>query len=536
MNALRIDTSTDGKTSAGSGNFVHDFMASIVVFLVALPLCMGIAVASNVPVAAGLISGIVGGVIVGVLSGAPMQVSGPAAGLSVIIYKLVDDHGIEALGWVVLIGGIFQIVAGACRLGQWFRAVCPAVVQGMLAGIGVLILASQFHVMVDDAPRSSGLANLMSIPESVWRGLVPADSTTHHQAARIGILTIIILAFWKLAVPKKLKFIPPALAAVLLASVTAYVMDLDIKFVELPDKLYQAISLPTAESWRALESKGMTWVDILRLGLSLGLVASAETLLSVVATDRIHQGPRARYDKELFAQGIGNMICGCVSALPITGVIVRSSANIDAGARSRWSAVMHGLWLLLFVSVLPHTLQLIPKSCLGAILVYTGYKLANPRNGLSLLRYGKSELFIYLVTLSMIVLTDLLTGVLVGIGLSIAKLLHTFSHLVIKVEEHENEVHLKMEGAATFLRLPYLAKTLEKVPQACELHVDIQAVDYIDHACLDLLMSWQQQHEVLGGKLVIDWGELHAKFLGRYNSGAGRKSLAERPLEAVGHH
>ena len=511
-------------------------MSSVVVFLVALPLCMGIATASNVPVAAGLISGIIGGLVVGTISGAPLQVSGPAAGLSVIIYKLVDDHGIEALGWVVLVGGIFQIVAGACRLGQWFRAVCPAVVQGMLAGIGVLIFASQFHVMVDDAPRWSGLANLASIPESVWRGLVPADSTTHHQAARIGILTIIVLAVWKLVIPKKLRFIPPALAAVVIAGASAYAQDLDIKFVELPDSIYQAISLPSAKSWAVLQSKGLTWLDILRLGISLGIVASAETLLSVVATDRIHQGPRAKYDRELFAQGVGNMLCGLVSALPITGVIVRSSANIDAGARTRWSAVMHGAWLLLLVSVFPHTLQLIPKCCLGAILVYTGYKLANPRSGLSLLRYGKSEFFIYMATLVMIVATDLLTGVLVGIGLSVVKLLYTFSHLVIHTEERGDKVHLRLEGAATFMRLPSLAKTLERVPRACELHVDIKGVDYIDHACLDLLMSWQQQHEDLGGKLFIDWGELHAKFLGRYNTTNGLKPLAQQKLERVGHH
>src|SRR5262249_29242360 len=158
------------------------------------------------------------GIIVGMLSGAPLQVSGPAAGLSVMVYKLVQDYGLEALGFVVMIAGLFQLLAGSLRLGQWFRAVSPAVVQGMLAGIGVLIFASQFHVMVDDAPRSSGLANLLSIPESIWRGLIPQDATSHHHAARIGILTIVVLAAWKLVIPKKLQFIPPALAAVVLAS------------------------------------------------------------------------------------------------------------------------------------------------------------------------------------------------------------------------------------------------------------------------------------------------------------------------------
>src|SRR5262249_4309684 len=158
-----------------------------------------------------------------------------------------------------------------------------------------------------DAPRPNGLANLLSIPESIWRGLVPQDSTNHHHAARIGMLTILVLALWKLVIPKKLQFIPPALAAVVLASLAADGQQLDIKFIELPDKIYQAISLPSWQTWQVLSSKGMHWQDILVLGLSFGLVASAETLLSVTATDRMHQGPRAKYDKELIAQGVGNV-------------------------------------------------------------------------------------------------------------------------------------------------------------------------------------------------------------------------------------
>jgi MFS superfamily sulfate permease-like transporter len=201
---------------------------------------------------------------------------------------------------------------------------------------------------------------------------------------------------------------------------------------------------------------------------------------------------------------------------------------------------MHGAWLMLFVCLLPHTLQLIPKSCLGAILVYTGYKLVDPRTIKGLLAYGKSELFIYLMTLTTIVLTDLLTGVLVGIGLSVAKLLYTFSHLSIHIRSNApgGTVTVMLEGAATFLRLPYLLKTLEKLPTDCELHVDISGVDYIDHACLDVLMNWQRQHEKLGGKLVIDWGELHAKFLGRYNArNGGLKTFRpQRQLQPLGQH
>jgi MFS superfamily sulfate permease-like transporter len=263
--------------------------------------------------------------------------------------------------------------------------------------------------------------------------------------------------------------------------------------------------------------------------LSFGLVASAETLLSTTATDRMHQGLRARYDKELLAQGVGNVLCGLASALPITGVIVRSSANIDAGARSRWSAVMHGTWILLLVGLFPWTLEAVPKSCLGAILVYTGYKLANPRAAMALLAYGKAELAIYLVTMATIVATDLLTGVAIGFGLSVARLLYLFSHLAVdvRVDQQMNRAWLKLAGAATFLRLPRLAQTLEQMPAACELHVDTAAVDYIDHACLDLLINWQRQHQGMGGKLVIDWGDLHAKFRGERRPSVQRQPAGE---------
>src|SRR5512134_2771000 len=176
--------------------FTQDFLASTVVFLVALPLCMGIAIASGVPPAAGLITGMVGGIVVGFLAGAPLQVSGPAAGLTVLVWQMVNDHGIAALGAIVLVAGLAQLLAGAARLGQWFRAISPAVIHGMLAGIGVLIFASQFHVMVDDRPRGSGIANLLSIPEALMKAFAPSEGATHQVAAAIGLLTIVSLVLW----------------------------------------------------------------------------------------------------------------------------------------------------------------------------------------------------------------------------------------------------------------------------------------------------------------------------------------------------
>src|SRR5262245_16024004 len=176
-----------------------DVLASVVVFLVALPLCMGIAIASGLPPAAGIVTGIIGGLIVGVLSGSPLQVSGPAAGLSVLVWELVREHSPGTLGLIVLLAGAIQLAAGLLQLGQWFRAVSPAVIGGMLAGIGVLIFASQFHVMVDDAPKGGGLENLLAIPEAIWKGVAPPDGSSHHLAASVGLLTIVALVTWKAA-------------------------------------------------------------------------------------------------------------------------------------------------------------------------------------------------------------------------------------------------------------------------------------------------------------------------------------------------
>ena len=209
----RFSAGIGRELSAMRRTWRNDALASVVVFLVALPLCMGIAIASGVPPAAGLVTGIVGGLIVGFFSGAPLQVSGPAAGLSVIVWQLVQTHGVGALGWIVLVAGAVQLVAGLARLGQWFRAVSPAVIHAMLAGIGVLIFASQFHVMVDDAPRGSGLENLLAIPEAVYKGFVPADGSLHFQAAMIGLLTLAVMIGWRPLVPRALRVVPAPLVA-----------------------------------------------------------------------------------------------------------------------------------------------------------------------------------------------------------------------------------------------------------------------------------------------------------------------------------
>ena len=513
----------------GAGTWRHDLLASIIVFLVALPLCMGIAIASGVPAdkaaAVGVITGIVGGIVVGLFAGSPLLVTGPAAGLSVLVYELVQEHGWESIGVIVLLSGCLQLVAGILRLGQWFRAVSPAVIRGMLAGIGVLIIVSQFHIMLDDTPRKDGLENIASLPDAVWRGLVPTENHNHDTAARVGILTIAILAFWKKLAPKRLKPVPAPLVAVTAATLATVGLNLPIKQVALPDALTSAISFPsiaTLTSWAE-------WQPLLIAALSIAFIASAETLLSAAAVDQMHRGPRTRYDRELAAQGLGNIVSGFLGALPMTGVIVRSAANVQAGARSAKSEILHSVWLLTFVALFPFILRWIPTASLAAILVYTGFKLIDLKAVRELRQYGKSEVLIYLATVVLIVAFDLLTGVIVGFALAILKLLATFSHLDVRLEDEpsRNQTTLHLQGAATFLRLPRLAARLEAVSTGRELHVQFERLDYIDHACLDLLMNWQKQHEATGGSLVIDWEGLNARFRKPGQNGNGSNGGGE---------
>ncbi len=495
----------DRLTSAVIG---RDFLASIVVFLVALPLCMGIAIASGAPPALGLITGIVGGLVVGTLAGSPLQVSGPAAGMAVLVFQLVQEHGLIMLGVVGLIAGALQLLAGALKLGQWFRAISPSVIHGMLAGIGVLIFASQLHVMLDDAPRASGLLNIAAIPEAIVKA-IPTDSSVHHLAAMAGIVTIATIVLWNQFKPKALALIPGPLLGVIVGTAFAIAFALPITLVELPATLTSGLNIPTTE---ALD--GFADPDILTLGLVFAFVASAETLLCATAVDKMHIGARTDYDKELRAQGIGNMICGGLGALPMTGVIVRSSANVDAGATTRLSAILHGAWLLLAVAAFPFVLNEIPTSVLAAILVYTGYKLVNVAQIRKIAEFGRQELVIYFATLIGVVAIDLLTGVILGFALATAKLVYTFSHLEIR-REHDteaNRVDLWMTGSATFFSIPQLGQALESSPFGSEVHIHVEKLDYIDHACLEMLSSWEKLHQSTGGTLVVEWSELVERY------------------------
>lgn len=621
------------------GNWQRDILASIVVFLVALPLCMGIAIASGVPIAAGLATGIIGGIVVGLLAGAPLQVSGPAAGLTVIVLGIVQQQGMEALGLVVMAAGLMQITAGLTGIGQWFRAVSPAVVEGMLAGIGILIFAGQFHVMVDSSPHRHGWENLYYLPTAVRQGLPWPESTSaqqrqtqtkwlrdlgtlhadqvqleslvtrqnavvrgpqpktdparyaallpkqealvtdlqkswqeslqltsaqlddrrrlplqmnlkvgldaaeaaltdlqqgniesvrttqsaaagalgharngakdHATAAKLGLLTIAVMLLWQWLPWKKIKMIPAPLVAVTLATLTAFLLASPVLYVEVPHQIMSDLRLPSVST--LVEAN---WWLVVQMGLVVALVASAETLLCASAVDQMHQGPRTQYNRELAAQGVGNLLCGVISALPMTGVIVRSAANVQAGATSRVSAILHGVWLLVFVALLAGLLRMIPIASLAAMLVYTGVRLVNITALRTFWRLDKFEAAIFVITAAVVVGEDLLSGVIVGIVLAAIKLLWQFSYLKVDVTPAVNgsPIIVTLRGAATFLRLPQLAAALEKISPRDKVKLLTNDLNYIDHACLELITHWQKRHLAAGGELELNMEELAARY------------------------
>ncbi|MEY4576277.1 MAG: hypothetical protein RL701_980, partial [Pseudomonadota bacterium] len=306
--------------------YSQDVSASFVVFLVALPLCMGIAIASGMPASTGLITSIVGGVFVGLISGSPLQVSGPAAGLTVVVWNIIATHGIERVGFVVLLAGIVQAVAALLGLGRFFRAISPSVVYGMLAGIGVLICASQFHVMVDSVPHKSGPLNLAAIPGALYGALFD-HSGSARTALSLGVLTIVSIVLWMKFRPERLRAVPAPLIGVLLSVGIAWLTGAKVSYVELPDKLLSSIQVTNFGAlFSALDG------SIIVAAFSLAIIASAETLLCAAAVDRMQDRVRTDYNRELLAQGLGNALCGFLGGLPMTGVIVRSSANVEAGA------------------------------------------------------------------------------------------------------------------------------------------------------------------------------------------------------------
>ncbi|MGC3966748.1 MAG: SulP family inorganic anion transporter [Pirellulales bacterium] len=620
----------------------QDLTASLIVFLVALPLAMGAAVAAGFPVSAGLTACIVGGLVVSLLGGAPLVVTGPSVALTVLVYQAWQQHGIESLGVLVIACGVLQILFAAFRLGVWYRAVSPAVLQGLMAGIGALIFASQFHVMVDDRPQATGMENLVTIPDALAKGFPPPaletaeqraavraamdrlsglhqrqnelleevhhllagaaanvvvdadtppngeedealvehmllvsslqnlaprqkaivdelatlrgdngataipdalagankalvdleagdvasarasqdaaeslllaarDTTKHHRwAATVGILTIVIIIGWQSLVVPRFRYVPGVIVAVAVMTAAATIWDLPLSFVELPERIFGETFFPNLGELARLTEPAM-----LILAVEFALVASAETLLCATRIDRRHSGPRSNFNRELLGQGVANVCCGLLRALPVAGSLVASAANARAGAQSRVAALAQSLLTVLFVVAAVNWLHLVPVSALAAVMVYTGFRLIDHRSALRLWRDNRQEAAIFIATAVAVFVVGLLPGLLIGLACSIGRLVWEFSRLEIerKPEPEFGRYTLTLRGNATFLRLPYLADALAEVPRDAELHLNVEGLDVIDRACLDLLHDWQRENEPYGARLALNQDSLAARF------------------------
>ncbi|MFE1296098.1 SulP family inorganic anion transporter [Streptomyces sp. NPDC058731] len=471
----------------------EDFLASVVVFLVAVPLCVGVAVASGVPAELGLVTGIVGGLVTGLLPGSSLQVSGPAAGLTVIVYEAVTEFGVGTLGVIVLIAGLFQLAMGFLGIGRWFRAISVSVVEGMLCGIGLVIIAGQVYAAAGLKAPQSGLGKIAGLPGAFLDTL---GSTEALASVAVGAGTIAVIVLWK-RLPKAVRSVPGALAAVGLASVATLALGLPVATVKV-EGLLGVVRIPGADAFGELAQPAI-WGTI----IAFTLIASAESLFSAAAVDRLHDGPRTQYDKEMIAQGAGNTVCGLLGALPMTAVIVRSSANVQAGAKTKASRVLHGVWLLLFAAALPAALALIPIPALAGILVHAGWKLIPFRQIADLWRGHRGEALILVVTAVSIVAVNMFEGVLIGLALSVVKTAWEASHVKLEiVDKGAGPVQAHLSGNATFLRLPKILDSLEALPQDRPVELDLSGLHHLDHACRTALETWAERHSAVGTEPV----------------------------------
>jgi MFS superfamily sulfate permease-like transporter len=404
------------------------------------------------------------------------------------------------LGPILALAGLIQCVAGMLKLGGWFRAISPAVVHGMLAGIGVLIVVGQFHVLFDAKPLASGVDNLAAMPAR-FLGLDPGDISGAELAFAIGLLTIVAMLVWEKVRPASLRLLPGALVGVTAATLVAYFAGLDVARVVVPSNILSAVAVPDGSFLAKILDP-----SIYASALAIAFIASAETLLSAAAVDKMHDGVRTDYDKELRAQGVGNLLCGFAGALPMTGVIVRSSANVQAGAATRLSTILHGVWILGFVALLPWLLREIPMAALAGILVVTGWRLVGFAHVTHLFRrYGVLPAVIWAATLVTVVAEDLLTGVLVGIGLSLLELVPHLRRLNLRVQERHGEEtsHIALLGTATFVTLPKLTRALEALPNHRALTLDLGRLSAIDHTCAEVLNDWLQRRRAAGMRIDL---------------------------------
>lgn len=478
-------------------SFGADFPASIVVFLVALPLCLGIALASNAPLFSGIIAGIVGGIVIGSLSGSQLSVSGPAAGLTAIVAAaILKLPTFETFLLSVVICGALQLVLGFIKAGVIGDYIPNCVIKGMLAAIGLILILKQFPPLVgydanylgDESFKQRNNENTFSAIANAFKFITPV-------AILIGAVGLIFQFAWeKLTANKKgfIKILPAPLIVVLIGIAinevfkngSAYAMDpkhmVNLPVAQSANEFFSFFTLP--------DFNGFLNKDVWITGLTLALVASLETLLSIEAIDDLDPYQRVtNKEKELKAQGIGNMISGLIGGLPITSVIVRSSANVNAGAKSKMSAIYHGILLLLCVALIPGLLNFIPKSALAAILIYTGYKLAKPSLFKAYYKKGWDQFIPFVITIAAILFTDLLIGVVIGIVAGLFFIIRSNFKTSVFIVHDENKYLIRLRKDVSFLNKPIIKNKLEEIPENASVLIDASRADFIDKDIVEVI-------------------------------------------------
>ena len=479
---------------------MEDMAASVVVFLVALPLCLGIALASGAPLLSGMVAGIVGGLIVGLLSPSHVQVSGPAAGLTAIVLAAIASQGsFEAFLPTVVIGGALQLGMGLIRLGVIIRYVPSSVIKGMLAAIGIILILKQLpHLLGWDQDAFGDEAFKQADNENTFSEILVALQHVEQGALIVGLVCLVLMFTWKLIPIKQLQSVPAPLAAVVVGTVLSelfsagapgYLIEASHR-VALPEGGLSAFLGDLARpDWSVISSPN-TWV----VGVTIALVASLETLLCLEAANKLDPWRRpASPDRELIAQGVGNMVSGLIGGLPLTGVIVRSSANADSGANTRFSALVHAVWLVLAVVALASLLNRSPLAALAAILFYIGFRLARPELFIEAWKAGWSQFLPFTLTITAILFTDLLRGIFIGFGialvvaLSSAKARKNVTSPALTKDESDGALRFVLADHVVFLHKAGVANMLAEVPDGSKVVIDGQGCENLDLDVLDAI-------------------------------------------------
>ncbi|WP_316764447.1 bifunctional SulP family inorganic anion transporter/carbonic anhydrase [Streptomyces herbicida] len=466
-----------------------DLSASIAVFLIALPLSLGIALATGAPLQAGLVAAAVGGLVAGRLGGCPLQVSGPAAGLTVVTADLIHRYGWRTTCGITVLAGLAQLGLGCLRVARGALAVSPAVVHGMLAGIGVTIAVAQLHIVLGGTPQSSVLDNILALPAQL-AALQPA-------AVSMSALTLTLLLVWP-RLPGRpgrlLRKIPAALVAVAGATATASVAGLTLPKVDLP-------------SWRSHALAALPEGPVLGIAAAVfttTLVCSVQSLLGAVAVDKLvarrpglraHVG-RSDLDRELLGQGAANIVSGALGGLPVAGVAVRSSANVQSGAVSRNSTMLHGVFVVVAALLMVPVLDLIPLASLAALVMAVGIQMVSLHHIRTVTRHR--EVPVYAVTTLGVVFLGVLEGVTLGVAVAVAVALNRLARTRITHEEKEGVHHVHVRGQLTFLAVPRLSRALHLVPHGAHAVVELDG-SFMDHAAYESLQDWQNAHTAQGG-------------------------------------